>query len=103
LTKCKSVTKPTNVDTALDDIAGECLNQASELTQALQELQIDGTRDMWKSFWQALKATWNKEKIEQIRRQLDTLREHVVIHLLVSIRYALITVLAIYSPNISAQ
>jgi hypothetical protein len=102
LTKCKSLRKPTNVDTALSDIAGECLDRASELTQALQELQIDGTTNTWKSFRQALKAIWEKEKIEQIRRRLDTLREHVVIHLLVSIRYAL-TALMIYSSNISTQ
>jgi hypothetical protein len=68
LAKCRSLRKPTNVDIALGDIAGECLDQASELTQALQGLQIDGPRiddrNMWKSFRQALKAIWNKEKIE---------------------------------------
>lgn len=102
LAKCRSLRKPTNVDLALGDIAGECLDQASELAQALQELQIDDSRNTWKSFRQALKAIWNKEKIEQIRRRLDTLREHVVIHLLVSIRYAL-AVLAVYFSNICAQ
>ena len=74
--------------TALIDITRECGQQAIELNDALQRLTEGTGQQVWKSFRKAFKLVWSKQEIDEKSARLRGLREQVVIHLLVVIRYA---------------
>lgn len=68
---------------ALKAVAIECQKIAKDLSTAVDRLKITGKRTKWKSFRQALKSQWKKEKIEATMRRLRLAREDLIVHLLV--------------------
>ena len=78
---------------ALEAITSECLKVADELALELEKLKVSAGAKFrrWKSFRQALKYAWSKEKLENTRRRLIELREDLGTHVIVDLRYILIT------------
>jgi hypothetical protein len=68
---------------ALKAIVEECKVTGQELVTILRQLEVRGKNKVWNSLRQALKSEWKKEKIQQTCQRLNTLRESMVIHLLV--------------------
>ncbi|KAF3928117.1 hypothetical protein AA313_de0203723 [Arthrobotrys entomopaga] len=74
---------PTPAEAALREVTLECMQFAEDFNDAINQLQVIGGNRVWKSFRQALKSVWNKDKIEQQLVKQDRLRQQVIIHLLV--------------------
>jgi hypothetical protein len=79
--------KLTPAEAALLEVTEDCQSTADEFIVALDELKVSGPNRKWKSFRQALKSIWKKEGLQQIEAKLDRLRQQVVIHLLVVMKY----------------
>jgi hypothetical protein len=72
---------------ALAAVAQQCQTIASEFNTTIQVLtNVEGTNKTWKSFRQAFKTVWNKDKIQEMKDKLNLAREQLVIHLLVVMR-----------------
>ena len=69
---------------ALKHVAQDCLDIAKELTAKLDDLKLEGGRQRWKSFRQALKSCWSKEKIEKMLQRLELARGNLILNLLVT-------------------
>lgn len=79
---------PAQSDQALQKICEECNAVSQELVGKLEKLKVHENHHhkKWKSFRQALKAVWSKEKIDGIREKLSRLRMELDIHVLISLR-----------------
>jgi hypothetical protein len=79
----------TDSDIALRKLSGKCSGVAGELVGALDKLKVQGTSNRrWKSLRQALKGLMKKEEVDAIAERLQTFREELNLHILVSMRYA---------------
>jgi hypothetical protein len=72
---------------ALQTVVLNCETLAAELLEALARLKISGKASRWKSFRQAFKTIWTKEKIEAMLAKLSQARQELVVNLLVVLRY----------------
>ncbi|KAJ9647444.1 uncharacterized protein PV06_00157 [Exophiala oligosperma] len=68
---------------ALQAVVVDCQGFASELLEALERLKLRGNSTRWKSFRQAFKTIWAKEKIEAMLTKLGQARQQLVVNLLV--------------------
>ncbi len=71
----------------LKAICEGCESVAIELINALRKLKVGGKHRKWKSFRQALKTIWSKEKIDDLTKRLECYRKQLDTHVLVSLRY----------------
>ena len=76
-------------DEALTTICIECVDIAEQLQFELSKLKVaKGPHNRpWKSFRQALKSVWSKEKVEAMKSRLAQLKADLSANVLVSIRY----------------
>jgi len=79
---------PAQVDQHLEAMCNECVTVSQELVNKLETLKVPGDHPYkkWKSFRQALKSVWSKEKIEAIAERLCSLRAELNTHVVVSLR-----------------
>jgi hypothetical protein len=79
---------PAQVDQHLEAMCNECVTVSQELVDKLETLKVPGDHPYkkWKSFRQALKSVWSKEKIEAIAERLCSLRAELNTHVVVSLR-----------------
>jgi hypothetical protein len=79
---------PAQVDQHLETMCNECVTVSQELVDKLETLKVPGDHPYkkWKSFRQALKSVWSKEKIEAIAERLCSLRAELNTHVVVSLR-----------------
>ena len=75
-----------NNEKALKVVAERCQNVSLELREALEKLQIPGAHRKYKSFRQALKTHWTKNKIEDRQKKLRLAKEDLAVHFLVIVR-----------------
>jgi flagellar motility protein MotE (MotC chaperone) len=77
-------------DESIQKICDECKAVSKELVEKLERLKVpEGhPHKKWKSFRQALKSIWTKERIEDIAQRLSQLRIELDSHVLVSLRYS---------------
>jgi hypothetical protein len=75
-------------DQALEKVCEECIAVSKELVEKLEKLKIPGRHPLkkWKSFRQALKSVWSKEKIEEVAQRLANLRMELDTHVVISLR-----------------
>jgi hypothetical protein len=71
---------------ALQTVVINCKMLAAELLDALEQLKLSGKGSRWKSFRQAFKTIWAKEKIEAMLAKLSQARQQLVVNLLVVLR-----------------
>lgn len=71
---------------ALQLAAQNCKNLASTLRDTVDKLRLPENNKRWKSFRHAIKTYWSKEEIEDMLGKLRSVREELVIHLLVVMR-----------------
>jgi hypothetical protein len=76
-------------EAALVNLSKECSSAAEELLCTLRTLKVVGgsSNRCWKSFRQALKCLWRKEKVEAMANRLQGFRERLNLHVLISMRY----------------
>lgn len=76
-------------DGALKAICKECVGIAAQLLAQLEKLKVsnDCTNRRWKSFRQALKSVWSKDKVEDLHKRLRGLGEDLRTHVLILLRY----------------
>jgi hypothetical protein len=80
--------------TALEDIYGKYTRLSKELLLRLNKLHVDEKYKFrkWKSFKQALKSISSKDRVDDLARRIANCREELNSHLIVSIRYAVLSV-----------
>lgn len=71
---------------ALRAVVDKCEVLATELLVALEQLKLSGRGSRWKSFRQAFKTVWTKEKIEAMLAKLGQAQQQLVVNLLVVLR-----------------
>lgn len=70
-----------------EEIADELLEVLAQLkTQDNGKLKTRGERSQWKSFLQALRSVWARERIGELQKRLDRFRAQLVLAILVSLR-----------------
>ncbi|KAF1966491.1 hypothetical protein BU23DRAFT_603515 [Bimuria novae-zelandiae CBS 107.79] len=69
---------------ALENLAGKLGQVADELTLVLHWVRLKGDVTMFKSFTQAILTMWNKSRIDETMQLLESIREAVPFHLVVS-------------------
>lgn len=87
--------KISSEEESLKAVLEDCRKIASEFVAVLDTFKVPAVHKRWKSFRQAFKTMWNKDKIEEMLRRLNVAREQLVIHLLVVLRYATADVYAV--------
>lgn len=70
-----------NVSNELQDLALRCDNIATELLAVLKKLALKDKPSKWDSFHAALKTMWNKGKIDEMNKRLDSYRLQLVLEL----------------------
>ena len=82
-------------DTTLDDteaalvsLTKQCSNAAEEFLCTLRKLKVSegSSNRRWRSFQQALKCLWKKERLEAMENRLQGFRERLIVHVLASMR-----------------
>jgi len=75
-------------DQALEKICDECAAVSQQMIEKLEKLKVpkDHPHKKWKSFRQALKSVWSKDKIEEVAQKLANLRLELDTHVLMSVR-----------------
>ena len=69
-------------EAALEKVAGLCMETADELLSTIRRLKspTTGSYQKWRSFHQALKSIWNQERIDALRRKLDSISGQLNTH-----------------------
>ena len=75
--------KVSNEELALRKLAGQCSKKVREFDRLLTSMKVQGPHGRWKSFRQAAKEHWGRDGVQQMRQSLGTIREDLIIHLLV--------------------
>lgn len=96
-TKLRDTMRPTGTlqlalsedDTSFLDICDGCLRVARDLEQALNKLRLPDKPSKWKSFRQALKSVWGKERLAEMKNRLDLYSEQLDRRMLASIGYGI--------------
>lgn len=73
-------------DAQLVPLCAQCNELAQKLIDALNKLSVQSRSRAWGSFQQALKTIWNQSDIDGLQRRLDSFRQQLTMHLLVSLR-----------------
>ena len=81
---------PTQEDQALQDLCDGCNDVAQELLIVLGKLKSERKSGKWRSFKQALKYVWSKDRINTLQTRLAMFREELDLHILVDLRYVLL-------------
>ena len=81
------VTKLSQTEIDLRDLAAHCIDIANELLRAITKLELQGKRGKWDSLRAALKHVLADEKIEKMRQRLDNFRQEIIVHILACFRY----------------
>ena len=71
---------------AVQAIARDCNVTAAEFVKVLNKLSVGSKHRAWASIRQAIKSEWSKDGITTMQAKLASLREQMVIHLLVILR-----------------
>lgn len=76
-------------DRALKALCGECVDIAMQLLAQLEKLKVpeNCNNRRWKSFRQALKSVWSKDKVDELNKRLRGLDEQLRTHILLLLRY----------------
>lgn len=78
--------RPSREELALREIAQKCRTNAQELVATLRSFTATGDNRKWKSFREAFKAMWGKEKVDEMLKQLNQHHQLLITYLLVVMR-----------------
>lgn len=72
----------------LENLCKDCSSVAIDLIRALEQLQIksSGKHQRWSSFKSALLTVWRQEDIDTLEQRVDSFRQQISMHILVSLR-----------------
>lgn len=70
----------------LANVISSALEIANELGTVIDELRVDGSKTVFKSFRQALKSVCGKERVEKMLRRLTDLRSSLILSLMIVLR-----------------
>lgn len=70
----------------LNHVVSRSVKLAEELSSVFEELYRAGGARVFKSFRQALKSVWNKERVENMRCVLNDVRAELTLSMLIVIR-----------------
>ncbi|KAF2198163.1 hypothetical protein GQ43DRAFT_483523 [Delitschia confertaspora ATCC 74209] len=76
---------------ALISLVNMCIQTAKELLDVLEMLKVRGAKTRWKSFRQAVKSVWTKEKIGDMVNRLELIRGGVEFGVIMGLRDELVT------------
>ncbi len=77
---------PGTVPESLRSLASRCKDVATELLGTLDKIKVRGPHQKWKSFVQALRSVWEKERIEELVKRMERLRNETQYRLQLMIR-----------------
>ncbi|PMD13519.1 hypothetical protein NA56DRAFT_611964 [Hyaloscypha hepaticicola] len=71
---------------AMQQLCKSCQGTATELIKVLEKLNSPDKPTYWSSFRKALAAVWKESEIEELQKRLDSFRQQISLHILVSVR-----------------
>lgn len=78
---------PVSSDKALNEICESCKISATKLKKALDKLQVNGKKHVWRSLRTALQTIWDRKEIEELEKQLGMFRSQLNLRITVDLRY----------------
>lgn len=72
---------------AMQQLCQSCQGTATDLIKVLEKLNSPDKPNYWSSFRKALAAVWKESEIEELQKRLDSFRQQISLHILVSVRY----------------
>ncbi|KAF3903502.1 hypothetical protein ABW20_dc0110042 [Dactylellina cionopaga] len=75
----------------LDDLVASCIEIASELSEILGKLQLQGSKTKWKSFRAAIKSVWNEKEVEEVLKRSIMIRDEIEFEVILHIKKDLVT------------
>jgi hypothetical protein len=78
---------PMDAELQLQAVCRGCSVAAEKLVAALERLKTPEVRSKWKSFRQAFKYMWGRDRVVALKAQLDVHRDVLNTTLLVSLKY----------------
>jgi len=79
-------TARTDAELEQEQLGAKCREIADELVEVLNRLNSSGRAGRWRSFRQALKATWKEDKIISLEKRLDRYRQQMIANIVETLR-----------------
>jgi hypothetical protein len=76
----------TTSENELVAVANNCNLVATDLQRVLKKLKFDGRQSRWDKLQKAVKGSLSKEKIVSLQQRLDSLRQQLIVNILVDLR-----------------
>jgi hypothetical protein len=76
----------TTSENELVAVANDCNLVATDLQRVLKKLKFDGRQSRWDKLQKAVKGALSKEKIVSLQQRLDSLRQQLIVNILVDLR-----------------
>lgn len=84
--------------TDLASLARLSIETANELLDVLERLKVRGNRTRWKSFRQAVKSLWKKEKVEEVLGRLQLIRDEIEFGVVMDLRWVEVWLKMVATP-----
>ncbi|KAJ5721250.1 uncharacterized protein N7483_009184 [Penicillium malachiteum] len=72
----------TDAEKALEKLAVDCSNVATELITCLESLASKPGMGYWESFLQAIRSRWNHDKIKEMRKRIKSFQDQIAVRVL---------------------
>lgn len=66
----------------------DCNEIGEELLTALNSLKSQNKHSLWANFRAALRTVWNQSEVDSLYQKLESYRQQISMHVLVSLRYS---------------
>jgi hypothetical protein len=76
----------TTSENELVAVANDCNLVTTDLQGVLKKLKFDGRQSRWDKLQKAVKGALSKEKIVSLQQRLDSLRQQLIVNILVDLR-----------------
>ena len=77
---------PGAIPDSMRSLASMCKEVAAELLGIFDKIRVREPRQKWKSFVQALRTVWKKERIEELLKRMESLRNETQYRLQLMLR-----------------
>ena len=84
-------------DQEIEKLSERCIELGDRLITALDNLRSQSKHQLWGSFRQALRTTWNQSEIDTLQQTLKNYRKQITMYILVQLRYYFAYVVGIFS------
>ena len=79
----------TGNEVSIQQLAAQCQSICSEISESIEKLRArpeGAKRQKWKSFSAAIVTVWKKDRVQDLQKRMDDIRQELIIHTLISFR-----------------